>query len=77
MGIDRMKGQIKETTGKLMGDKRLEAEGKIEKGAAEVIKAAGNAANHVMDMAGAVINTAIGVINELYEGIKKLGRKVF
>ncbi len=77
MSIDRMKGQIKETTGKLMGDKRLETEGKIEKGAAEVIKAAGNAANHVMDMAGAVINTAIGVINELYEGVKKLGRRVF
>ncbi len=77
MSINRMKGQIKETTGRLMGDKSLETEGKIEKGAAEVIKAAGNAASYVMDMADAVINTAIGVVNELYEGVKKLGRRVF
>ena len=29
MGISKIKGQIKETTGKLTGDKTFEAEGKI------------------------------------------------
>jgi uncharacterized protein YjbJ (UPF0337 family) len=31
MGLDKMKGRLKESVGKLTGDRRLEREGKIER----------------------------------------------
>jgi uncharacterized protein YjbJ (UPF0337 family) len=42
---DKMKGAIKETAGKLNGDKGLEAEGKIDKAKGDVKDAVHNAKN--------------------------------
>lgn len=77
MGISKIKGQIKETTGKLTGDTGLEAEGKIEKGAAEVSDAVGGVVGYVTDMFGTVVNTVAGAINGLYEGVRNTIRKIF
>ncbi len=76
MSVSKIKGQIKETTGKLTGDKALEAEGKIEKGVAEVSNAVGDAANYVLDIFGSVFNTLVGVFNNLYDGVRNMIRKV-
>ncbi len=77
MSVSKIKGQIKETTGKLTGDKTLEAEGKIEKGVAEVSNAVGDAANSVLDIFGSVFNMLTGVVNSLYDGVRNTVRKVF
>jgi uncharacterized protein YjbJ (UPF0337 family) len=39
---DKAKGSIKETAGKLTGDKELESEGKIDKAKGDLHNAAGN-----------------------------------
>jgi uncharacterized protein YjbJ (UPF0337 family) len=39
---DKAKGSIKETAGKITGDKELEAEGKLDKAKGDVHNAAGN-----------------------------------
>jgi uncharacterized protein YjbJ (UPF0337 family) len=47
---DKAKGTIKETAGKVSGDKELESEGKVDKAKGDVHNAAGNlkdAARHV------------------------------
>lgn len=77
MSVEKMKGQMKEATGKLTGDKGLEAEGKIETGVADVKGAVGGAVSYVTDVAGSVFNTVAGVVSDLYEGAKKMIRKVF
>ena len=77
MNSEKVTGQLKETTGKLTGDKGMETEGKIERAVGEVKGAVGGAVSYVVEMVGAAANTVIGVIGDLYEGAKKMGRKVF
>ncbi len=45
------KGAVKETAGKLMGDKKTQAEGKAENAAGKVQNAAGGAKDAVRDAA--------------------------
>ena len=77
MRIGKLKGQVKEITGRITGDKGLEVEGKIEQGAADAIKAVGEAASVFTDKAGALINSILEAVNNLYEGVKNWSRKVF
>jgi uncharacterized protein YjbJ (UPF0337 family) len=39
---DKAKGAIKETAGKVTGDKKLESEGKVDKAKGDIHNAAGN-----------------------------------
>jgi uncharacterized protein YjbJ (UPF0337 family) len=39
---DKAKGSIKETAGKVTGDKKLESEGKLDKAKGDIHNAAGN-----------------------------------
>lgn len=77
MSVEKMAGQVKETTGKLTGDKGMEAEGMFEKGVAEVKGAVGGAVNYVTDLAGTLVNGVTGAVSDLYEGAKKMVQKVF
>lgn len=43
------KGGVKETAGKTVGNKRMEAEGKLEKAAGKVQSAVGKAKDHERD----------------------------
>jgi uncharacterized protein YjbJ (UPF0337 family) len=45
----QMKGTIKETAGKLMGDAKIQAEGKAEKTAGKIQNAVGGAKDAVRD----------------------------
>jgi uncharacterized protein YjbJ (UPF0337 family) len=45
MTVAKMKGQLKETTGKLTGDTGTQVEGTLEKGVAEVKRVVGGAAD--------------------------------
>jgi uncharacterized protein YjbJ (UPF0337 family) len=45
----KIKGSIKEAIGKITGDRKVEAEGKVEKAAGEAQAAAGKAADGVRD----------------------------
>jgi uncharacterized protein YjbJ (UPF0337 family) len=47
--VRQAKGTIKEVTGKLMGDKILEAKGSIQKNLGKVQRKLGNAKEHVKD----------------------------
>ncbi len=44
---DKAKGAIKETAGKVMGDKKLESEGKFDKAKGDAHKAVGDAKDAV------------------------------
>jgi uncharacterized protein YjbJ (UPF0337 family) len=49
---DKVKGAVKDAAGKMTGDKKLQAEGKIDKAKGEAHKVAGNvkdAARHATD----------------------------
>ena len=49
---DKVKGAVKDAAGKMTGDKKLQAEGKIDKAKGEAHKAAGDvkdAARHATD----------------------------
>ncbi len=75
MSVEKVKGQIKETTGKITGDTGLEVEGKFGKGVAEVKEVAGAAVDYLTDMAGAVVNVVTGTVSDLWAGVKKMLRK--
>ena len=47
---DKAKGTIKETAGKVTGDKELESEGKLDKAKGDVHKAAGNVKDAVRNL---------------------------
>jgi uncharacterized protein YjbJ (UPF0337 family) len=47
---DKAKGTIKETAGKLSGDRELEAEGKMDKAKGDVHNAAGNVKDAVRNL---------------------------
>jgi uncharacterized protein YjbJ (UPF0337 family) len=47
---DKAKGAIKETAGKVSGDKELEAEGKVDKAKGDVHNAAGNLKDAARDL---------------------------
>jgi uncharacterized protein YjbJ (UPF0337 family) len=49
--MHQAKGSVKETAGKVMGDKKTEAEGAAEKAAGKVQNAAGGAKDAVKDQA--------------------------
>lgn len=73
----KMKGQIKEATGKLTGDTGMEAEGKLEKGVAEVKRAVGGAVDYVTEVVGAGINTVTNAITDVYKSAKETISKLF
>jgi len=73
----KMKGQLKETTGKLTGDTEMEAEGKFEKGVAEVKRVVGGAVDYVEEMVGTGINTVTNAITDVYMSAKKTISKLF
>ena len=47
---DKAKGAIKETAGKLTGDKELQSEGKLDKAKGDVHNAAGNVKDAVRNL---------------------------
>ena len=47
---DKAKGTIKETAGKLSGDKELESEGKVDKAKGDLHNAAGNVKDAARDL---------------------------
>ena len=47
---DKAKGDIKETAGKVSGDKELESEGKVDKAKGDVHNAAGNLKDAARDI---------------------------
>jgi uncharacterized protein YjbJ (UPF0337 family) len=47
---DKAKGTIKETAGKVTGDKELESEGKLDKAKGDVHNAAGNVKDAVRNL---------------------------
>jgi uncharacterized protein YjbJ (UPF0337 family) len=47
---DKVKGTIKETAGKVTGDKELESEGKLDKAKGDVHNAAGNVKDAVRNL---------------------------
>jgi uncharacterized protein YjbJ (UPF0337 family) len=47
---DKAKGAIKETAGKVTGDKELESEGKLDKAKGDVHNAAGNVKDAVRNL---------------------------
>ena len=50
---DKAKGAIKETAGKLAGDKKLETEGKVDKAKGDVHNVAGDVKDAVRDVSKA------------------------
>ena len=73
----KMKGQLKETTGKLTGDTGMEVEGKFEKGYAEVKRVVGGAVDYVADVVGTGINTVTNAIADVYKSAKKTLSRLF
>ena len=73
----KMKGQLKETTGKLTGDTGMEAEGKFEQGVAEVKRVVGGAVDYVTEVVGTGINTVTNAITDVYMSAKKTIGKLF
>jgi uncharacterized protein YjbJ (UPF0337 family) len=47
---DKAKGAIKDTTGKLTGDKKLQSEGKLDKAKGAAHDAAGNVKDAIRDL---------------------------
>ncbi|MGA7433919.1 MAG: CsbD family protein [Xanthobacteraceae bacterium] len=47
---DKAKGAIKDTTGKLTGDKKLQSEGKLDKAKGAAHEAAGNVKDAIRDL---------------------------
>ena len=47
---DKAKGTIKETAGKVTGDKKLESEGKVDKAKGDLHNAAGNVKDAARDL---------------------------
>ena len=52
---DKAKGAIKETGGKVSGDKELEAEGKVDKTKGDVHNAAGNLKDAARDLSKKIV----------------------
>ena len=73
----KMKGQIKETTGKLTSDTGMEAEGKFEKGVAEVKRVVGGAVDYVVEVVGTGIKTVTNAITDVYISAKITISKLF
>ena len=53
------------------GDKGTEAEGKFEKGVAEVKRVVGGAVDYVTEVVGDGINTVTNAITDMYKSAKK------
>ncbi len=47
---DKAKGTIKETAGKVTGDRKLESEGKVDKAKGDIHNAAGNVKDAARDL---------------------------
>ncbi len=77
MNVDKIEGQIKETTGKLTGNEKVEIEGEIEQGVAEVKENVGGILGYVTDIFGTVIDTVTGTVSNVYNSVKETVSKVF
>jgi len=77
MSVSTMKGQLKETTGKLTGDTGMQVEGTFEKGVADVKRAVGGAVDYVTEVVGTGINTVTSAITDVYKSAKKTISKLF
>jgi uncharacterized protein YjbJ (UPF0337 family) len=73
----KMKGQIKESAGKLTGDKGMEAEGKFEKGVAEVKRIVGGVVDNIAGIVGRGVNTVTSAIADVYRSARKTMGKLF
>jgi uncharacterized protein YjbJ (UPF0337 family) len=73
----KMKGQLKETTGKLTGDTGMEAKGKFEQGVAEVKRVVGSAIDYITEIVGTGINTVTKTTTDVYKSAKRRIGKLF
>ncbi len=73
----KMKGQIKETAGKLAGDTGMEVQGNFEKGVAEVKRVVGDAVDYVTEVMGTGIKTVTNALTDVYKSAKKTISKLF
>ena len=77
MTIAKMKGQIKETTGKIIGDTGMEAEGKFEKVFSDVNRAVGGAVDYVTEVVGTGFNAVTNAVTDVYKSAKRTISKLF
>jgi len=73
MTIAKVKGQIKESTGKLTGDTGMRVEGTLEKGVAQVK----GAVVYVTDTIAAGASTVASAIGDVLNAVKKTISKLF
>ncbi|GGE29477.1 CsbD family protein [Streptococcus himalayensis] len=68
LNLDELAGGLKEQAGKLVGDKKTEVEGAVEKVAAEAKELAGDAT----DKAKELVEDAKGAVEGAVEGLKNV-----
>jgi uncharacterized protein YjbJ (UPF0337 family) len=73
----RMKRQLLETDGTLTSDAKMEVDGRLEKGVAEVERVVGGAVDYVTEVVGTGINTVTNAITDVYQSTKKTIGKLF
>lgn len=73
MSVQGVKSQIKETTGRLTGDKGMEVEGMFEQGVAKLKKPVG----YVVDLVSSGINTVTNAVVDVYNSARKTLSKLF
>ena len=64
MSVDKIKGQVKETTGKVTGDKELEAEGKADQVVADVKDAITGASETVAGVAESIKDAVTNAVKK-------------
>ena len=77
MTVAKMKGQIKETTGKIIGDPGMEAEGTFEKAFSDVKRVVGGAVDYVTDVVGTGLNAVTNAVTDVYKSAKRTISKLF
>jgi uncharacterized protein YjbJ (UPF0337 family) len=71
--IDKVEGQVKETVGKVTGDKRLEAEGKVEQASATVREKVAEITADVAEAVGNVVERVSEVASDIKDKITGKG----
>jgi uncharacterized protein YjbJ (UPF0337 family) len=72
-----MKRQLLETDGTLTSDAKMEVDGGLEKGVAEVERVVGGAVDYVTEVVGTGINTVTNAITDVYKSAKKTIGELF
>lgn len=68
---DKVVGNVKEATGKLIDDEELELKGKVQKGVGEAREAAGDVSDKLKDKKDDLVDSVNKKIDEAEETIKK------